>query len=46
MFRTLPFKTSMKEDSAKEETRANLLVFVAACTLIRFIPIIVRKIAS
>ncbi|KAH8356992.1 uncharacterized protein LOC110185117 [Drosophila serrata] len=47
MFRTLPlFKTAMKVDSAREETHANVLVFVVACALIRFIPIIVRKIAS
>ncbi|KAH8244685.1 hypothetical protein KR032_004731 [Drosophila birchii] len=46
MFRTLSLMTAKKEESAKEEVRANMLVFVVSCALIRFIPIIVRKIAS
>ncbi|KAH8292812.1 hypothetical protein KR054_008647 [Drosophila jambulina] len=46
MFRTLPLETVKKDDRAKEEVRANLLVFALTCALIRFIPIIARKIAS
>ncbi|XP_017032591.1 uncharacterized protein [Drosophila kikkawai] len=46
MFRTLPIETAKKEDLAKDEVRANLVVFVMTCALIRFIPIIARKIAS
>ncbi|XP_017050395.1 uncharacterized protein LOC108094365 [Drosophila ficusphila] len=46
MFRTLSIEPTRIEDRSKEEVRANLVVFVVTCALIRFIPIFVRKIAS
>ncbi|KAH8328523.1 uncharacterized protein Dana_GF26285 [Drosophila ananassae] len=46
MFRTLSIEPNKIEDRSKEEVRANLVVFAVTCALIRFIPIIVRKISS
>ncbi|KAH8410211.1 hypothetical protein KR009_008395 [Drosophila setifemur] len=46
MFRTLSIEPTKIEDRSKEEVRANLVVFVVACALIRFVPIIIRKISS
>ncbi|KAH8298322.1 hypothetical protein KR018_003640 [Drosophila ironensis] len=45
MFRTLSIEPSRVEDRSREEVRANLVVFAVTCALIRFIPIIVRKIS-
>ncbi|XP_017081407.2 uncharacterized protein LOC108114804 [Drosophila eugracilis] len=43
MFRTLSLEPNRVEDRSKEEVRANLVVFAVTCALIRFIPIIIRK---
>lgn len=46
MFRTRPIEPTRKEDRSREEVRASILAFAVACALIRFVPIIMRKMAS
>nr|NP_001097187.1 uncharacterized protein Dmel_CG34173 [Drosophila melanogaster]ABV53698.1 uncharacterized protein Dmel_CG34173 [Drosophila melanogaster]ADY69854.1 MIP29362p [Drosophila melanogaster]AOQ14231.1 CG34173-PA [synthetic construct] len=45
MFRTLSIEPIRIEERSKDEVRANILVFAVTCALIRFIPIIVRKLS-
>ncbi|KRJ98778.1 uncharacterized protein LOC120321056 [Drosophila yakuba] len=45
MFRTLSIEPIRIEERSKDEVRANILVFTVTCALIRFFPIILRKLS-
>ncbi|KAH8248974.1 hypothetical protein KR032_004589 [Drosophila birchii] len=45
MFRPLTLESIKKEDRAKEEVHASLVIFAITCALIRFVPIMMRKIS-
>ncbi|KMY91409.1 uncharacterized protein LOC116802352 [Drosophila sechellia] len=45
MFRALSIEPIRIEERSKDEVRANIFVFAVTCALIRFIPIIVRKLS-
>ncbi|KAH8308056.1 hypothetical protein KR059_005501 [Drosophila kikkawai] len=46
MFRPLTTESNKRHDHSKEEVHANLVIFFLTCALIRFVPIIARKITS
>ncbi|KAH8255831.1 hypothetical protein KR038_011479 [Drosophila bunnanda] len=46
MFRPLTIESPKRVDRSREEVLASLVLFGITCALIRFVPIIMRKITS
>ncbi|KAH8282901.1 hypothetical protein KR054_010687 [Drosophila jambulina] len=46
MFRPQIIESAKIEDRSKEEVRASLVIFAITCALIRYVPILMRKISS
>ncbi|KAH8393512.1 hypothetical protein KR200_003715 [Drosophila serrata] len=46
MFRPLTMESVKRMDRSREEVHATLVLFGLTCALIRFVPIIMRKISS